>query len=141
VFVGECRIDTDPQLGRIAILRIKNSGQTPAHKLTTRSAARQYLGNEIRRFDPPAAAPHISQVDLSSGAEALHVVPLATILNENGATALGEGRLELYVWGEVRYLDAFKRRQVTEFRFMLGGHHHWPQDNRFVVCAESNNAT
>jgi hypothetical protein len=62
-------------------------------------------------------------------------------LNTNGLQALKSGELELYVWGIIRYRDTFGRRQRTEFRFVLGGPHKWPDDNRFIVTPDGNRAT
>jgi hypothetical protein len=141
VFAGECTIGFDGENNPIAIVRVLNTGASPAYKMIVVSSAKTFWAREVRRFERPKRAERTSQMDLGAKIEALNTVSLKAILNANGLQALKSGELELYVWGIIRYADTFGRRQRTEFRFVLGGPHKWPDDNRFVVTPDGNRAS
>lgn len=141
VFVGEAKFVTDEKVGSLAVLKIMNSGQTPAYKVVVLAGAKTFVGAEIRTFERLKRGAHTSQMDVPAGGVAQHEVKLGEILNERGIEAIKSGVLELYLFGEVEYRDAFGKWQTTTFRFVMGGHHKWPRDDRFVVCQEGNKAT
>jgi hypothetical protein len=142
VFVGEVvLINDDLQRGSLARLSLKNSGATPAYKVTILWSAKTFWGAELRKFPPPKPTERSSKTDLGPGASAQAEISLAETLNERGLNALRTGEVELYVFGLISYTDAFGHKQTTDFRFMMGGFHGWPSDNRFVVTQDGNEAT
>lgn len=141
VFVGEIVLINEQPSGCIARINIRNSGLTPAYGLTILWSAKTFWGNEVRKFEAPKATERSSKTDLGPSAQAQAEMRLTDILNERGIAALKTGELELYAFGVIAYRDAFDRKQRTEFRFMMGGHHKWPSDNRFIVTQDGNEAT
>jgi hypothetical protein len=55
--------------------------------------------------------------------------------------ALVNGQLVIYVYGEVRYFDAFGRKQRTRYRFMMGGPVGTQPGGKLVACEDGNEAT
>jgi hypothetical protein len=141
VFITEIVIDIDGVDGPSAIMTIQNWGQTPAYNTSMIMSARTRWGQEIRNFLPAKETPTTSKANLGPGQPAKASLPLVDILTQHGLEALRTGELELYVFGTLKYRDAFGGKQETKFRFMMGGIHKWLSDNRLVVCEDGNEAT
>ena len=135
------RFDANRAKEPLAVLIIKNSGQTPAYDMTIVANAKTFVGEEVRSFAEPRTTEHTSRTAIAAGGLAQHEIPLRGLITATGAQAIKDGAMELYVFGTIRYRDAFKRQQTTKFRFMAGGRHSWPDDDRLVVCQEGNKAT
>ena len=104
--------------GKLQIhLVMKNVGQTPAHKVTHWVNAA--LGGEPAQYEGPNDQPD-AVLYLPAGA----VVPWIALCTTMWSRALFEMPMEngdevcLYVWGEVRYTDAFDNSHSVKFRFM-----------------------
>jgi hypothetical protein len=141
VFAGDIKLELDPSGTPFVTINVQNVGKTPAYGTTILRTARTFIGNEIRSF--PAATKSIttSKIDLGQGVGAVGQLPVGEILNQNGLAALKTGDIELFVFGIIEYRDIFGKRRTTEFRFVMGGHHKWPSDNRLVACEDGNKAT
>lgn len=141
VFPGEATLILDPIKGPLANVMIKNAGQTPAYETMVLRSAKTILGMEVKIFPDPKKTGRTSKFDLGQGGVAQTEIQLADILKPAGQDALRRGELELYLWGLITYKDIFGKKQTNRFRFVIGGQHKWPSDNRFLVCEEGNKAT
>jgi hypothetical protein len=54
--------------------------------------------------------------------------------------ALKAGTRAIYLYGEIHYIDAFKRAQCTKYRYMTGGNVGF-RDGAVAACEEGNEAT
>jgi hypothetical protein len=91
----------------------KNTGQTPAYKLTvwaTIAVAKYPLG------EFPAPAMTLGITSLGPSAE-YHVRPRTKrALTPEEQSAVVDGTKAIYIYGEIGYLDAFDVKRVTRFR-------------------------
>jgi hypothetical protein len=62
-------------------------------------------------------------------------------LRQEEKTALAQGKLIIYVYGEIRYIDTFDRPQWTKYRYMMGGPVGIRSGGQLVPCAEGNEAS
>ncbi len=96
-----------------------------------------------RSFDelpPPATEPPGEPRGvLSPGATAVLVRTGPVPLDPLHAAALTDGRSTIFVYGEVRYTDAFKKRRVLKYRLMTGGSAGL-SGNALVSCDKGNDA-
>ncbi len=103
----------------VAEIVIKNSGQTPAYKL---SAATVISVNEYPlRTD--LSVPSVSDnhtVVPPSGSYSLSV-PLAQPLTSDQLKAIQKGTQAIYAYGEIAYVDAFGECRATRYRFYYTG--------------------
>lgn len=106
----------DPESGPYCAFEIKNTGQTPAFKMT------MWIHAAIGSLD--AAGPFIDGEDEATAGETT-LSPGASIdLAARGpapqgddAQAFADGRKAAYVWGEIKYIDAFERKRFHNFRY------------------------
>ena len=98
-------------------LGLKNYGQTPAYKVNV-SVHAVLLPFPTKDIAPPSANA-LSNVTLGPGTD--HAITVSrTAFNETEIADLASARA-LYVHGIVEYVDAFKKKRVTAFRFVKGG--------------------
>jgi uncharacterized protein (UPF0333 family) len=119
----------------VATLVFKNSGLTPAYDLTGMGG----IGMEAA-FDslPPAVgSPRQSKSSLPPGTPTkwFHLAPRPLIPEETAA--LRDGTMTLWVYGEIRYRDAFGIDRFTRYRFQIGGGV-GIQGVNLAVCEEGN---
>lgn len=106
-----------------ATVVVKNFGQTPALALDHAVTLMMLDYPELPLDNVMGAADKMfgkKSFVLAPGAEI--TVPLRTVLSEDEKHETEDGsHKRLCALGEVRYLDAFKRRHVTRFCFVYGG--------------------
>ena len=112
------------KIGQVPIFRlmIKNSGQTPAYDVAHMTTV------SVRKFPPEeefeASVPDETSTvfNLNPGDEMQIVrLPPRVPINQVDLERLTEGTYRYYIWGQVRYKDAFGKGHTTDFRFMYGG--------------------
>jgi hypothetical protein len=145
VFVTQVRVIDPDSDNPSAEIMIKNTGQTPAYKVTVEAAAnRENFPPGIVIFTPTPVGPNTTRFVLGPEGTGMKTIPLTTLLNAEVMQGMRDGRAALYLWGEILYTDAFKKSfrkpRFTQFRFMIGGSGGWPSSNLMVVCAEGNDA-
>jgi hypothetical protein len=130
------RVDDDIQIdGKGEYLDFKilfrNDGETPAYRvhyvgraeiLKYRPKPEDFKVEEmIRRMDDYYAQTHTVYAPriIPRGGEFGYPVRLSIDDNQRAQIKLGDERI--YVWGVLRYWDAFDKKQQTKFRFMFGG--------------------
>lgn len=144
VSVGTARITGFESDGPIQIeFQITNKGQTPAFDLTCESGVtvREAGANRFKgelwppdRVPPPLSKSSLAQGDSRSGEMTV------TQLRAEHKPAIREGTRAIFLYGEIRYRDAFEKPRYTKFRFMYGGGAPIG-DGRFVICEGGNETT
>jgi len=119
----------------VATLVIKNCGQTPAYALTQMGGIA--LGTSFDTLPPPTGPTEMTNASLSPGASNTcpHQAPI--ILDAALSTALQTGSLTLWVYGEIRYRDAFNMSRFKRYRYMIGGHVA-TRGKELAICEEGN---
>jgi hypothetical protein len=127
---------------------IKNFGQTPAYNFVniTGFAADVYpppksirLTIPDEEFSKPIAKSDLGPTQAETSTTDWQGKKRRLTGDEKAAVA--EGRAIIYVYGEIRYVDAFGRPQWTKYRFMMGGPVGIRRGGRLVPCEEGNKAT
>ena len=77
---AECTIDVTHEGNPIALVRVHNSGATPAYKMIVISSAKTFWAQEVRHFDRQKRTDTTSRLDLGSRSEALNAVALSFVL-------------------------------------------------------------
>jgi hypothetical protein len=137
-----------------AVVLIRNSGQTPAHDVVNVSSVLSTRYPHSSTMNPTiteaifATAGRTRQT-LGPGDTSISVTVAPGIPSEEQRLAITNGARVVYVYGEIRYRDVFKKRQRTRYRYMIGG----PagiqmmdsvggtREGRLVGCEEGNEAT
>jgi hypothetical protein len=107
-----------------ATLKIQNSGQTPASEVTQwgRLGYGPYpLGQIIHQLEGGPESAFSSKSYLGPGGS-LFLEPIADRLYSPQEIASIKAKTgAIYVWGEIKYRDAFRRDQSTKFVLFKGG--------------------
>ena len=142
---GIVSADDDKETAPVAVVTIKNSGQTPAHDVVNVS------GIAIDPFPPPPtlsltitdhdfAAVGRSRETLGPDNTSVSRVSAGRQLMDEEKKGIIEGAHAIYVYGEVRYKDVFGKRRWTRYRLMMGG----PvgiRGGQLAGCEEGNEAS
>lgn len=97
----------------IGTVRIVNNGQTPAYKL---------VGWTRLGFDTKLGVGDLTPFNLGPrGAQFSYTVTGKLVLTEADYAGIVQGKTPVYVYGEIRYEDAFGKKQFTRFRLMYKG--------------------
>ena len=72
-------------------------------------------------LDPPSYAPTSSNSTLFPGEEVHQYATFPRELSEAEIEAIEKQEGAIYVWGEVRYMDAFNHQRSTQFRMYSTG--------------------
>jgi hypothetical protein len=74
------------------------------------------------------------------GMEFTHPIQTLDAITEEDYRGLSDGRAQIYIWGEITYLDIFEKKHTTTFRMqsraLKGG-----QVNDLEASSEGNDAT
>jgi hypothetical protein len=122
----------------VAALTFKNYGNTPAYEFTINSGI-----GMAPSFDalPPPLPERLGEPRgvLSPGATAVLVRTGPVPLGREQLAMLADGRSTIFVYGEVRYTDAFKKRRALKYRLMTGGSAGL-RGNALSSCEQGNDA-
>jgi hypothetical protein len=128
------------------VVTVRNFGQTPAYKLANLTCL---------ALCPHPAPPHITAAmeqdmlaDITASTDMgpghFQQAPVSTNLGrpftEEEMQGLASGKYVIYVYGRVRYVDAFGNKQLTKYRFMTGGEA-GVRGGQLAGCEEGNEAT
>jgi hypothetical protein len=116
----------------------KNYGNTPAYEFTINAGLGMAASFEELPPPLPEQIPEARGV-LSPGATAMHVRTAPVQIHPDHLTMLADGRLTAFVYGEVTYVDAFKKRRVLKYRLMTRGVVR-PHNNALEMCDKGNDA-
>ena len=122
----------------MAHLTVRNFGQTPAYDVQT------WVGTKGDEY--PLRTPLLDASDdiaqstsiIGPGSFEESIVPVTEPTPPQWVQIRAE-KAALYVWGYVRYRDAFKMKRILRFRLMLHGDHA-ADAGRFVNCEDGNYA-
>jgi hypothetical protein len=125
--------------GRVKVtIRIKNFGQTPAHKLRSWS----FIGFYKFPLEVPLDTPDYVGASLSTlGPTGIitQYAELPSALNQAEFNAVLKGDGAIYVSGELFYIDVFNVERSTKFRFVSTGSDF--EHCKLAICNEGNEAT
>lgn len=121
VFLGPPRKSPDfvgtPQVS--GMLTIKNSGLTPAYNLTHWQRV-EFLDfpntpeSDFLRKNARPAAPTVVNPGVDIGAPFI-----GPVLSDDQRQMVRAGSKALYIFGEIRYVDAFKKPHISKFRYVI----------------------
>jgi hypothetical protein len=130
-----------------AHVAIKNFGQTPAYKFVN------ITGFAIDNYPPPAAieltVPNsefnelITRTNLGPTQSEVSITnwgPGKRVISDGERKALADGKRIIFVYGEIRYVDAFGNPKWTKYRFMIGGPVGIRGNGQMAGCPEGNDA-
>ena len=105
---------------------IKNGGQTPAYDVinVSRFAAERYPPPPAPNLiisDREFSAPARTGESLAPGANSISIAQQADCSRFQKRRPFASGTGIVYVYGEIRYRDAFGREHWTKCRLMMGG--------------------
>jgi len=127
---------TEFALGQELLLkpRIINNGETPARNVIWQAQVEMISDPDAENAFTLSPIPPGSKSTLGRGQwtqTRLTVTP-----NAGNYVLITTGAAKLYVFGSISYTDIFGDEWSTTFRFML-----IPEDQRWAMCAEGNDAT
>jgi hypothetical protein len=142
VFGGNARmIDVEAGKQPSVKLRLFNLGQTPAYEVTAGVSIGFGSYPVFGLFPEAPQAPVHSRATIGPGRQVRHAVTKAEPLTFEEVVAIHSGTGAIYVVGEIRYVDAFKKPRRTQFRLMYSAGAVKRGDNRLDVCEGGNEAT
>jgi len=103
----------------LAEIVIKNSGQTPAYRLSTVTAV--VLGDFPLQGDLHLAPMPDNHTVVPPTASYSLSVPMAQPLTGDQLKAIQKGTQAIYAFGEISYVDAFGECRITRYRFYYSG--------------------
>jgi hypothetical protein len=121
-------------------IEAKNYGQTPAYDVRLRYII------ALRDF-PPAEpfsypdGPLVSSAVLPPDTPMHDAFTPDQVLGPNQKRRFLAGEVAIYVFGIITYVDIFRRRRTTEFRYMCGGNVGLDSKGALRICEEGNSAT
>jgi hypothetical protein len=121
---------------------IKNSGQTPAYDVHTWSRL-QALPQDTREFESAPKTVEGPRFVIHPGSDHTFHTPTPD-MHEGDRNDIHFGVKVLFVWGELRYRDAFNVDRRTRFRLFWMVHRRTPSGPRlgqWIYCDEGNDAT
>jgi hypothetical protein len=122
----------------VAGVTFKNYGNTPAYEFTINSGIGMAPCFEGLP-PPPPEDPGEPRGVLSPGATAVLLKTGPVLLGSEHLAALKGGSSTIFVYGEVRYMDAFKKRRFLKYRLMTGGSAGL-RGNALSSCEKGNDA-
>jgi hypothetical protein len=108
-----------------AMIKFKNTGQTPAYDVA--------MYGEVAFAPWPLEPIRLPAIDFARGATKESLGPGAVrnkwhippdhipAITDADITRLQNGELALFVYGEVRYKDVFRKNRFTRYRYFTGG--------------------
>jgi hypothetical protein len=121
-----------------AAVTFKNYGNTPAYEFTINSGIG--MAPSFEELPPPSPEqPGEPRGVLSPGATAVLVRTGPVPLHPEHLAMLADGRSTIFVYGEVRYTDVFKKRRVLKYRLMTGDRI-GRNRNALLSCDKGNDA-
>jgi hypothetical protein len=121
---------------------IRNSGQTPAHDVHTWSRL-DALPPDTRDFEIAPEIVEGHRFVIHPGSDHTFHTPTPD-MDEGDRTDIQYGLKALFIWGELRYRDAFEVDRKTRFRLfwkVYRGTPSGPRLGQWVFCDEGNDAT
>jgi hypothetical protein len=102
-------------------VEIRNTGNTPAYKLQRRGGI-MLTPFPAQRFPEHDWTTPSSKSDLGPGGEVyLGPITFPNAFTREQIARVVSGESAIYLWGEIRYIDAFKQPRTTKFRHFYRG--------------------
>lgn len=121
-----------------ARIRIRNTGQTPAYQV------RAYTGIVLTTYPPSVAFPNIKPDTftgtLGVGGNAQGIAPMPGPMSAAEIDGTKNGKLAIFVFGAVEYLDIYGDHHRTNYRFFFGGPSGTGDSSLLMAYTEGNEA-
>jgi hypothetical protein len=135
----------DFNIGARITLRGRNRGQTPAYRVSQITRC-EILPFPLSEAPPPAQTTEpISFITLGPTADFPIFGRIARALTESEKSGLMTGQMRVYIYGEIKYSDAFalwrdsRQSRLTQFCYMVPFDQHG-RPNDVMVCLVGNRA-
>lgn len=109
-------------LGPVAVLRTRNTGQTPAYEMI------HWAAIELREYPltsaPPKKLPrdrNTTVITLGANVVSTKNVSMPRPLSDDDVASLRAATKAIWVFGEIVYRDAFGKRRFTRYRYRHNG--------------------
>lgn len=99
----------------------KNSGVTPTNEMKCSFFIGLFRFPLDTELDPPTFPPASSNAALFPGEQVRQYAALPAKINDSELSVIKKSEAAIFVWGEVRYLDAFNTERSTRFRMYSTG--------------------
>lgn len=132
---------THTALGPIVRMVIKNTGQTPAHSVVNWGEI--VLGDFPLKGKLPNSgkALFVTKSSIPTGGISTKNLIMSRPLLADEVGALKNGTKVIYVFGYIKYRDAFGKRRITHYRFMYGAMTGGVGiASAMTICADGNQA-
>lgn len=141
VFVANAKIGRrDEMPGHIEIIfTLKNSGQTPAHDITV-WADTMVTDNPLTVKLEGTKDPSVGKTNLPPGGKHSTSFYKVDFSPAQNLALYTNPQVAIMIWGEVRYIDAFKIKQRTKFRLIQRGGPEF-RDKPLAFTDDGNEAT
>jgi hypothetical protein len=120
-----------------ARVAVKNYGQTPAYDLTVLINADlgEYpLTHELEPLDEQHRS---GKSVMAPGGNSAFFTPLGYPIIQSKMTEIADGKVVIYVYGDIQYRDAFDKPRGLKFRVFYGGHDA-VSVGAFAICPDGN---
>ncbi len=113
---------------------MKNYGSTPAYDVTSWNEFKRYPNPFLQKFPASEFEPHAQVLD-PGNSFTVHANDDIDVTDEI-LKSINDDASRFYLFGQVRYRDAFGRKRITSYRF-----HYVPRLKRMAFSHEGNSAT
>jgi hypothetical protein len=122
VFPVEIKVENfKEQRPIVAFVKVENSGKTPAYNFTCYAGM---VAGPLPQKDLSAAKEANLPVSYLGPGEVMWFTPHGDrLLTAEESKAITHGTAAIYVFGEIRYVDAFEKQRHTTFRTIARGEH------------------
>ncbi len=139
-YVGVIEMTLDDPGGFHCRVQYRNCGHTPAHNLTSWTAWE--TGDDICFVDHTEECRVGPSRDLAPGVEGSLIIPIEFKSPEVMKAVMNKRSIPMYVWGGIRYIDAFNKVRTTKFRARLAHPHENTMPGFMLLsCEDGNDAT
>jgi len=104
----------------IASVHVKNTGQTPAYKVDSISGALQAPLDYNGPFDYTLPGVTTDRIVMAAGPGRDWTIEVSYEPNAQDFELIKKGDQTIFVFGTIKYVDAFGKKRCTNFRYRLG---------------------
>jgi len=134
-----------PSKGPIVTMAFKNFGQTPAYEVLHGADLCSHefplIGNSLPLQTKPDISQVVTKVAMPPSGEGVKILTMEKPLTPEEVKQLEVGKTAIYLYGEITYRDAFRKKRSTKYRYMYNGLTGTVgKTNAMTGCEEGNEA-
>jgi hypothetical protein len=123
-----------------AVIKIKNTGQTPAYELMGFFGI-TFVPYPFQRIPDVPKPDVLSKTSLAPNQTINLRAETATAIEQRHIDALRDGNGAFFIGGLIEYVDAFRRPRIKRMRMMYTQRSYAAGSNRLEICPEGNEET